>query len=314
MTTTRDAIARLAAQRAGVLSAREALALGADQPWLTRQVRSGRWQRLHRGVLLTHSGPVSWDARSWGAVLYAGRHAALSHHCAAYLHGLSRRPPETIDVVIPTARRVTPTPGVRIHRRSVMPALTGWPLRTALPETAVDLVAGADSLDAVLGWLSDAVRAGATPRALRRELARRPRLRNRAHAALLLAEVEVGVESPLEGRFHRDVERAHGLPSATLQLRQVLGDLRVRADRVYRGLGVRAELDGTLAHPRGRTDADTWRDNAALIHAGDLTLRYRWSHVASTPCATAAQVLTALRLTTPDLRAHPCRRPGCAVR
>jgi len=81
---------------------------------------------------------------------------------------------------------------------------------------------------------------------------------------------------------------------------------------VYRGLGVRIELDGALAHPDGRTDGDTWRDNAVLIARGEITLRYRWRHVAVTPCVTAVQVSGALRLGGWTGRPHPCG-PECAL-
>ena len=45
----------------------------------------------------------------------------------------------------------------------------------------------------------------------------------------------------------------------------------------------------------GRDDDDVWRDNAVRVTHGDVTLRYRWRHVAGAPCATAAQVAAALR-------------------
>jgi len=307
-------IDRTADHQSGVVTSRQLIDLGGDRAWLSRQVTSGRWQRLHRGVLLTHSGPVSWDSRATAALLYAGKHASLSHDAAAYLHGMTRRAPDTIDVTIPADRRVTPGDGLVLHHRSHLPVMTGRPLRTALPDTALDLVARAESDDDALGWLCEAVRAGATPGQLRRRLATRPRLRNSALIRELLAEVAAGVESPLEGRYHRDVERAHGLPTSELQVRQVLGGTWIRADRIYRGFGLRVELDGRLAHPGGRTDKDTWRDNLALLHAAELTLRYRWYHARITPCATTGQVLLGLRRREPDLPAHPCTKPSCTVR
>ena len=85
----------------------------------------------------------------------------------------------------------------------------------------------------------------------------------------------------------------------------------IRADCVYRGLGVRVELDGALAHPRGRTDADTWRDNAVVLERGEVTLRYRWRtwrRRAAAPPHRSAQH-SARRL---GGRARPCS-PGCAV-
>ena len=285
---------------------------GADHSWVTRQVDRGQWQRLHRGVLLTHSGPVAWESRAFAALLYAGQRSGISHEAAAYLNRMAPRAPEIIDLTVPLDRVVGPSEGLRIHRRRRLPARTGWPLRTGVVDTALDLAAAADGTDELLGWLCEAVRCRATARELRRELDRRPRMRNRATARELLAEVAEGVESPLEGRYHRDVERAHRLPRSQLQVRHVLDGAWVRADRIYPDHALRVELDGALAHPRGRTDRDTWRDNAVTIELKQRTLRYRWAHVRLTPCLTAVQVAAGLRLADPGLRVLPCR-PGCPV-
>lgn len=128
----------------------------------------------------------------------------------------------------------------------------------------------------------------------------------------LLGEAEPGIESPLEHRYARDVERRHGLPRARAQVRDRVGGRWIRADRVYEGLGVRVELDGRLAHPTGRTDDDTWRDNSVVIERSEVTLRYRWRHVAVEPCATAGQVASALRARGWTGGATRCS-PTCAL-
>lgn len=75
---------------------------------------------------------------------------------------------------------------------------------------------------------------------------------------------------------------------------------------------MRVELDGRLAHPFGRTDADVWRDNAVVLAHAELTLRYRWAHVAVAPCRTARQVAGALR--AGGWRSRPARcSPACPV-
>ena len=53
----------------------------------------------------------------------------------------------------------------------------------------------------------------------------------------------------LEFRYHRDVERAHGLPESARQVPFTTpGGRRGRRDRVYEPFGVVIELDGRLAH------------------------------------------------------------------
>lgn len=309
-----EVVARLADPQGGVVLTSQLVGAGADHDWIARQVAGRRWQRLHRGVLLTHTGPPAWRERAWAALLYAGPDAALSHESAAALQGIrpgvaARLP---VHVVIPERRRVSRAAGIVVHRRVTPPSSSGRPRRTVVAETVVDVVANARSLDDAVGWLCDAARAGVQGQAVLDVLSRRPNVRRGALLREVLEEVARGVESPLERRYHLDVERAHGLPQARLQRQETVAGVRIRADAVYEGFRLRVELDGALAHPAGRTDDDTWRDNAVLLARGDVTLRYRWRHVALTPCATAAQVAGALRARGWSGTARRCH-PGCAV-
>src|SRR5690606_35261751 len=115
---------------------------------------------------------------------------------------------------------------------------------------------GGDVTDAVVGLLCDAVRAGVHPDDLLVRAAGRTRMAGRRLLVEMLGQVAEGVESPLEHRYARDVERRHGLPRAVAQRWERVDGRWIRADRVYVGFGVRAELDGRLAHPFGATDDD----------------------------------------------------------
>ena len=307
------AIARLSARQCRAISRAQVLACGGTASWLRSQVRTRRWQRIWPGVYVTVTGPVPWMTRAHGALLYAGRGAALGPHASAFMHGMTRRPPRSVDVVVPTDRRVTSQPRLRVLVGAPPDRLAhGNPPRLTLVATAMALLAEARDSDRLVAVLCDAVRAGCSTAELRREVDRRPWVRRRRLIADIVAEVAEGIESPLERRYHHGVERRHGLPRAQLQRRQRIENQWIRADRVYRGRRVRVELDGALAHPGGRTDDDTWRDNEVGIAEQDLTLRYRWRHVVGRPCATAAQVARALRSRgwTGDLR--PCG-PDCPL-
>ena len=312
MRLTPAAVARIAGPQSGSVTTRQLQDAGADRAWVARQVRSGHWQRLHEGVLVVHSGPVPWRTHAWAALLHAGPGATLSHDSAAFVHEFRTAAPRRLDISIPEARRLEPAPGITLHRRRAMPPSGGRPRRTWRGDTVVDLVAAAASDDDAVGWVCDAVRAGARLPEIADALARRARVRNRELLEELLTEVAAGIESPLERRYHRDVERRHGLPRAALQVREAVDGVWIRADSVYRGLGLRVELDGALAHPDGRTDADTWRDNAVVLARGEITLRYRWRHVTVTPCATAGQVAGALRSGGWQGRSRGCG-PGCRL-
>ncbi|WP_148058839.1 hypothetical protein [Bogoriella caseilytica] len=276
-----------------VVTRQQVLHLGGDGDWIRSRVRSGHWRRQYYGVYVTTTGPMTWRTRATAAVLYAGAGAALSHSAAAYRLGLSTRAPSTIELSIPHARVVSPAPGLRLHRRRMMPAAHGRPRTVTTAETFVDLADRARSIDDVVGLATRAARVTHS-RALRVAVASRTRLRHRRLLEDVLGDVDVGVESPLERRYHYDVERAHGLPRATLQRREALPGLWLRSDCTYDPWRVRVELDGQLGHPGGASAADIWRDNAVRVHTGDITLRYRWVHIAATPCETASQVARAL--------------------
>lgn len=306
-------IRRLAERQDGAISGPQLVELGAHRGLLADRVRQGRWQSPYPGVAVVHNGPPAWRTRAWAALLYCGRGAALSHSAAAFHWRISRDEPRVVEVSVPWERRVAEQRALKVHLRRRMPDSYGAIRTVHAPETVLDLWATLADPDAAIALLADASRARVSMREVAQFAAGRRRLPRRALLDDLLAEVHDGVESPLESRYRRDVERAHGLPVSELQVRDAVGSIRIRADVVYRGLGVRVELDGVLGHPGGRTAADAWRDNAVAIERGELTLRYRWTHVAATPCATAAQVGRALADRGWQGRLRSCG-PGCRVR
>ena len=308
------ALPTLAARQGGVLTRAQVLAAGRSEDWIRWQLSSGRWRAVHPGTYVTFTGPSGWRTRAWAAVLSAGPGAALAGGSAAYALGITRREPAVVDVAVPRSRRVLSRPDVRVHRRTDLAGcvVQADPPRTRVDETVIDLLPSRRSPDEVVGLLCDGLRQGADARTLRELLLARPRWRWRALALPALDECEEGVESPLEGRCRRDVITAHGLPAFELQVRQELDGWWVRADARCERFGARIELDGRLAHPSGRTDADTWRDNEVVIGTAEITLRYRWRHVAGRPCRTARQVERALRSRGWSGDARACE-PGCTV-
>lgn len=309
---TPAAVTELGRRQDSVVTTAQCEALGLTTSWVRRKVTSGQWQRLHRGVLVMHSGPVAWRSRARAALLYAGDGAAVSHLSAAYLHEFVTAAPRVIAVTVPHHRYVATPPGLVIHRSRSMPPSGGRLRRVHRGDTVLDIVGEARSADDAVALLCGAVRAGAHAAEILAAVDRRPRARGRALLTEILADVVAGVESPLERRYHRDVERRHGLPRGRLQQSQVVRGLWIRADCLYDGCSVRVELDGELAHPGGRTDADVWRDNAVLLARSEITLRYRWRHVRITPCATALQVADALRAGGWQGHPRPCG-PHCAI-
>lgn len=280
------------------------------------RVRSGRWRQIHLGVYATFTGELTRQTRLWAAVLSAGPGAALSHETAAELQRLADRPAEIIHLTVPKTRRVTAIEGVSLHRsrRAVEAAQRNtYPPRTKVEETVLDLIQAAKTFDDVCGWVTRAIARELTDETrLRQAMINRPRVRWRADLHELIVAASEGDHSVLEFRYHRDVERAHGLPEPDKQVPFSTPDgRRGRRDRVYE-YGVVVELDGRLAHPAENQWKDKTRDNAAAA-AGKQSLRYGWAQVRWAPCATAAEVAEVLRGRGWEGPPRPCS-PGCVVR
>jgi very-short-patch-repair endonuclease len=305
-----------AAEQAGVLSRRQALAAGLTPQVVDGLVRTGRWQRLDYGVYATFTGELSGEARLWAALLRAGPSAVLSHQTAAVLCGLitddDDRP---VHVTVPRESQPRPIPGVVLHRVSRAradrhPALL--PPRTTVEATVLDLAAAAGSAEDAFGWIFRATGQRLTTGArLRNALVARRAIR--WHEALIecLGEVDEGVSSNLEHRYVRDVERRHGLPRAVRQVRVIRDGTPRYLDNLYEKARVGVELDGRAAHPRGERFRDFRRDNAGAAD-GLLTLRYGWSDITGSPCLVAAQVATVLRTRGTPPTIHPCS-PTCPI-
>lgn len=284
-----------------VVSRRQALGHGVsrDAPW--RRSHSGAWQRLYRGTYATFSGVPPREARLWGAVLRAGSEAVLSHETAAEVHGLIDKPSRLINVTVPADRNPAKggkIPGVVIHRsrRVVSQALPPWQLpRTPVAETVLDLVAASNSFDDAYSWLSRATGRGlASAETIREALGQRKRMRWREWLTDALDDVADGIMFPLELRYVRDVERAHGLPAARRQARRELVSGVRYLDNFYDAYRLCVELDGRSSHPPEQKWHDADRDNDNLFANGVQTVRFGVRDVTVRRCARAAQLAAVL--------------------
>jgi hypothetical protein len=291
---------RIIAEQAGVVSRRQVLLAGVSRSAIVSKVNHGFWQQLHPGVYGAFTGALSWEVRLWAAVLYAGPGALLSHETAAEVLGLAGRGSPVIHVTIPAARRVRPPDGVAIHHSSFdyprWRPQRGIPPHTFYADTIVDLAAAAGNLDDVVAWVSRGIARNLVSEAqLKAAFAARRRLRWRDEVDEVIERVAGGSHFPLEFRYDRDVERAHGLPAAKRQVKFVKRDgSRGFRDRCYERYGLIVELDGEEFHTAERRGQDRARDNEAAATTG-ATLRYGWADVSSAPCDTAGQVYRALR-------------------
>ena len=309
--TIPPSLRRIIAEQAGVVSRRQVLGAGVSRNTIVSKVDHGLWQRLHPGVYGTFTGPLSWEAGLWAAVLYAGPGALLSHETAAEILGLTSRRCPVIHVTIPASRRVRPPQGIAIHHSSFdyprWRPQRGIPPHTFYAETIVDLAAAADNLDDVVSWLSRGIARNLVNEAqLKTAAAARRRFRWREEIDEVIERVAGGSHFPLEFRYDRDVERAHGLPAAERQMKFVKPDGTMGfRDRCYEEYGLIVELDGKEFHPAEHRAQDRARDNEAAATTG-ATLRYDWADIYAAPCDTAGQVYRALRKRGYLGRIKPC--------
>jgi very-short-patch-repair endonuclease len=304
----------LAYNQAGVVSRRQALGSGLTRGAIDGKVRSGWWRPVHTGVYATFTGPFTRAALLWAAVLYAGPDAYLSHATAAEVNRLTEDLAPSIDVSVPSHRRVTPANGLVIHLASHKAML--WrppkvPPYTIAEQTVVDLVQAAASKDEVIALVTGGFsRRLLAQNHLRAVAETRGRLRWRKELDEIAAMAAGGTHSVLEYHHDHDVQRAHGLPEPVKQARFRKPDgtngYRDRYYPQYGGLVI--ELDGKRFHPAERRGRDQERDNQAAV-AG-ATLRYGWAEVTSRACETARQEGDALRYRGWGGTLSPCA-PDC---
>ncbi|NED96193.1 hypothetical protein G1H11_12820 [Phytoactinopolyspora alkaliphila] len=305
----RDELIALVQLQEGVVSRRQALDRGMTRDQITWCLASRRWQRLHLGVFATFTGPVSYRARVWAAVLRVGPGAAASHQTAAYLDGMCDEPSPVIHITAPAHRHIqTRIDGVQVHyaqrlNRTRHP--TRLPPRTRIEDTVLDLVDAAAHPRAVETWVTAAnQRRRTTPERIAEALGLRKKIRWRPLLESMLGDVAEGAESPLELRHLRRVERAHGLPSGVRQ-RRVAGQRVIWIDVDYDEFMLRVELDGRLGHDGEGRFRDRHRDNAGTVH-GRATLRYGHADVFGDPCGVAAEQAKVLAARGWTERARTC--------
>jgi hypothetical protein len=305
--------------QATAIARRQGQDVGVDPETMRTRVRSGRWQRLQRGVYAAFSGDPGRETVLWAALLRAGPGAVLSHQTAAERHGLIDEPSPVITMTVPASRHPAQVkiPGVVIHRSDAIlhtrhPAML--PPCTRVEDTVLDLIQIAPSFDDAYAWICRAIgRRRTTVDRIRQAMETRKKMRWRRELLVALGDVGEGALSLLEYRYVRRVERPHGLPAARRQARIRRHTGNRYLDNLYENYGVCSELDGTAAHPADEQWRDKRRDNAHAVQ-GIVTLRFGFLDLGDRSCQTAAYVAAVLRWRGWKGNARPCSRQTCALR
>jgi hypothetical protein len=289
-----------AARNHGVVTRREAIALGMSPSTIRRRVLDGALVVVGHGILAT-PGVLTNEL----TVLLAATHAldaVASHESAARLHGLEGLKDLRPVVSVPI-RRSNRFAGVVVHQLTdLVPEHTGTkygvPVTTA-PRTIIDLAAVAPG-KLVQRLVDDANRIGiATYREvwdLLGQLARRgkPGIRKLRRILELRLDMNLVTDSTLEMRLI-DLLTSAGIPLPQTQwtppwLRHMNG----RVDLVYRDAELIVEGDSFRWHNDPRSfQADRKRDNLAQL-AGWTVLRFTWEDITKRPSYVVTSVRTAL--------------------
>lgn len=294
-------------QQDGVISRRQASDADVPEHQIRRLLRRNEWARVHAGVYVDHTGPLTWSQRAWAAVLYAAP-AAL---CLESALGDGGSP---IHVAVARHRSTLTEPaGVRIHRVAHLQERVLWnvgPPRMRYEEAALDVASRATSdLDAIAVLTNACQSRRTTAQRLLHTLDSRGRLRRRRWLRAVLVDIADGTCSVLEHGYLVRVERPHGLPRAIRQKRSMSSVGVCYRDAEY-GERLVVELDGRLFHDSAtRRDADFERDLDAAVD-GRSTLRLSYGQVFDRPCQTAGKVAEVLQRHGIGVSGHPCG-PGC---
>lgn len=301
MSESTKAVIRHAVGNDGVITRREALALGMTSRTLDHRLEDGTLVRIANAVYAL-PGALESEASMLAAAV-KGLGAVVSHQSAARVHGIVVPGPRLV-VSVPH-RRTHVFPEIVVHqltdiREADVRDIDQLPV-TGPGRTVVDLasvlslaqlgravdrfatkgVVGFEEIDDVLAGLARKGKPGVVK--LRRVL--EPRLRSGQRS-----------ESDLESRL-LDVIRRSGLPEPTSQYHPPwLKHVNGRVDLSYPELELVIEGDSREWHGDEHTfQADRERDNLAQL-AGWRILRFTWNDITRRPDYVVASVRRALGL------------------
>lgn len=151
-----------AERQAGYFTTAQAKAAGFSAPLLSHYTKTGKFQRVRRGVYRWSAFPEIPNADLFVAWLSVGPKAVLSHDSALALYGLSDLLPSEIHLTVPrtTSRRHR---GVRLHTGGLtseeITQREGLPV-TTIPRTLADLIRDGVSEEIVRQAVAEALTRG----------------------------------------------------------------------------------------------------------------------------------------------------------
>jgi hypothetical protein len=248
--------------------------LGVSRSALRWGERSGRWQRVDRGVWADGPEELSELDRARAAVMATG--GVASHHLAGVLHGLDSVRLDGLWITLPTtASGARP----RTCRRRL-------PAECVVQVRGLPCTDGTRTLADLASSLSDAVWEQALESALRKRLTT---IEGATGNRRVLERRPAGApptESLLETLMVQLARTVPGLPEPVRQL--WIEAAHARLDLAWPQLGLFVELDGQ--HHKDQPVYDARRETAVVAATGWLCGRFSWTEVVHTPNSTARRL------------------------
>lgn len=294
------AVALLAGRQAGAFAVRQAKAAGADDAFIWRRRRAGRWLHRAPGVLSLPGFPEDDRFELWVSLLDAGPGAMAGYGTAAALYGSDAHRIRPVSIVVGHGRHHRNALAV-VHqtRRLPAPVLVQGVPATPIVRTVLDLAsttkpvalgrfvdhavvvhrARAEALQQGLEWMQRVRRAGATNLS--------QALEGRTHGYVpARSELERVLDAIIATLGVAPPEREVDLPSHPLEPHRV--------DRLFRTPPLIVEGDGRLWHARlAAMDRDRQRDRRAF-RLGFPTVRYGWHELTQSPDEVQEELLDLL--------------------
>ena len=289
----------IAERQYGLITWKQALALGITPDVLRRLVAEGHWVRVADGLYRLSGVKECWRGRLKGVSLRAGEGSAISHRSAAAVWGLEGfEPPLIVDLSVPRNRQPR-MKNVRVHRRNMARTTVrdGIPV-TPIPETILDLCAIRGERTIPLRALDDVRRRklvstfelercrdehsgrGQAGSVLYREILER-RLGKTPPGTVFAAEV-------------LDLLVAAGLPEPEAEVWVTISGRRYRIDLAYRRPKIAIECLGKIGHLNEKAfEEDPVRSNHFALD-GWLQLLVTYRRREESPESIVAEVGTAL--------------------
>lgn len=273
------------------------LMLGASASDVERFVRQRLLTRVHEGIYVAHTGPLTQRQREWVAVraawpaVLAGPSAlpggSAGKVYVAVAHGRTLQLPEWVCMrrvvdLDERARWLRSPPRLRVEE-ALLDVMEEHVVKDAMAEAFAALARVVTSRET-------------TPDRILARLQRRRRIRGRRIIEAMLIDARDGVCSVLERGYLRRVERPHGIPRGSRQHPSRATGGRTWQDVRYASFRLIVELDGTLGHTSAAArDADALRDLYELADSDELTVRATYGVVFRHGCRAARLIGSILR-------------------